>query len=87
MPEEVKDQIIDLIGCKREDILVCKWQNWSRCSMSILEAIVEPSAMRLVGDPKAPLQALVFDSVFRFLSRYNSLFQSSKWRNQVKVKK
>lgn len=62
MPEVVEDQIIDLIGCKHEDII--------RASGKTGEGI-EPILQRIVdvippptGDPEAPLQALIFDSVF-----------------------
>lgn len=62
MPEEVKDQIVDLIGCKREDIIPASGKTGQGID-AILEAIIErvppPS-----GDPDAPLQALIFDSVF-----------------------
>jgi GTP-binding protein LepA len=62
MPEEVKDQIIDLIGCKREDIIEASAKTGMGVE-KILEAIVEriPAPK---GDPDAPLQALIFDSVF-----------------------
>ena len=61
-PEEVKDQIIDLIGCRREEILAASGKTGEGVD-KILEAIVDriPSPE---GDPKAPLQALIFDSVF-----------------------
>lgn len=62
MIDEVKDQIIDLIGCKEQDILLASARTGLGVD-GILEAIVSripaPS-----GDPAAPLQALVFDSVF-----------------------
>ncbi|HTQ27649.1 MAG TPA: translation elongation factor 4 [Puia sp.] len=62
MVEEVKDQIIELIGCKPEDILLASARTGLGVD-KILEAIVDkippPS-----GDPNAPLQALIFDSVF-----------------------
>lgn len=62
MPEEVKDQIIDLIGCKREEIIPASGKTGMGIP-EILQAIVDrvPSP---VGDPEAPLQALIFDSVF-----------------------
>jgi GTP-binding protein LepA len=62
MIEEVKDQIVELIGCKPEDILLASGRTGIGVP-DILKAIVEriPSP---VGDPKAPLQALIFDSVF-----------------------
>jgi GTP-binding protein LepA len=62
MIEEVKDQIIDLIGCKPEDILLASGRTGIGVD-GILEAIVEriPSPK---GQENAPLQALIFDSVF-----------------------
>jgi GTP-binding protein LepA len=62
MIEEVKDQIIDLIGCKPDDILLASGRTGIGIE-GILDAIVNriPSPK---GDPTAPLQALVFDSVF-----------------------
>jgi len=62
MPEEVKDQIVDLIGCDRSDII----ETSARTGLGvddILSAIVNrirPPG----GDPEAPLQALIFDSIF-----------------------
>ncbi|MEY3542463.1 MAG: hypothetical protein RLZZ204_1275 [Bacteroidota bacterium] len=62
MIEEVKDQIIDLIGCKPEEILLASGRTGIGIE-GILDAIVNriPAPK---GDPAAPLQALVFDSVF-----------------------
>jgi len=62
MVDEVKDQIIELIGCKPEDILLASAKTGLGVP-EILEAIVDriPSPK---GDPEAPLQALIFDSVF-----------------------
>ena len=62
MIEEVKDQIIDLIGCKPEDILLASGRTGIGVD-AILEAIVQriPAPK---GDPAASLQALIFDSVF-----------------------
>ncbi|MBI1781206.1 MAG: elongation factor 4 [Sphingobacteriales bacterium] len=62
MVEEVKDQIVDLIGCKPEEILLASARTGLGVD-GILEAIVERIPAP-VGDPEAPLQALVFDSVF-----------------------
>jgi GTP-binding protein LepA len=62
MPEEVKDQIIDLIGCKREDIIPASGKTGMGVH-DILKAIVS-RVPAPVGDPEAPLQALIFDSVF-----------------------
>jgi GTP-binding protein LepA len=62
MIEEVKDQIIELIGCKPEDILLASGRTGLGVE-AILEAIVDriPAPQ---GNPDAPLQALIFDSVF-----------------------
>lgn len=62
MPEEVKDQIIDLIGCDDEDILPASGKTGLGCD-KILEAIVE-KVPAPVGEPDAPLQAMIFDSQF-----------------------
>ncbi|RZK50159.1 MAG: elongation factor 4 [Pedobacter sp.] len=62
MPEEVKDQIIDLIGCKRDDIIPASGKTGMGIP-DILQAIVE-RVPAPVGEPNAPLQALIFDSVF-----------------------
>lgn len=62
MPEEVKDQIIDLIGCKREEIIPASGKTGMGIP-AILQAIVD-RVPAPVGDPEAPLQALIFDSVF-----------------------
>lgn len=62
MPEEVKDQIIDLIGCDRDEIIPAS----GKTGLGI-EAILAAVINRVpapVGDPAAPLQALIFDSVF-----------------------
>jgi len=62
MIDEVKDQIVDLIGCKAEDILMASGRTGIGVD-GILEAIVTriPSPK---GNPLAPLQALIFDCVF-----------------------
>lgn len=62
MPEEVKDQIIELIGCGREEIIPASGKTGMGVD-SILQAIVDriPAPK---GDPQAELQALIFDSVF-----------------------
>lgn len=62
MPGEVSDQIIDLIGCELEDIIQASGKTGYGVD-KILEAVVAriPAPK---GDPKAPLQALIFDSIF-----------------------
>ena len=62
MPEEVEDEIIELIGCEREDIIRASGKTGDGVS-KILEAIVERVPCP-VGDKNAPLQALIFDSIF-----------------------
>ncbi|HMK27998.1 MAG TPA: translation elongation factor 4 [Chitinophagaceae bacterium] len=62
MIEEVEDQMIDLIGCKKEDILHAS----ARTGVGV-EAILDAIVKRIpapVGKPDAPLQALIFDSMF-----------------------
>ncbi len=61
-PEEVKDQIIDLIGCAESDIIPASAKTGVGIQ-EILEAIVD-RVPAPVGDEEAPLQALIFDSVF-----------------------
>ncbi|WP_025068077.1 translation elongation factor 4 [Prevotella denticola] len=62
MPEEVEDEIVDLIGCEPEDIIRASGKTGEGVP-EILEAIVRhiPAPK---GDVKAPLQALIFDSIF-----------------------
>ena len=61
-PDEVEDQIVDLLGCRREEIIRASGKTGEGVP-AILQAIVErvPAPK---GDPEAPLQALIFDSVF-----------------------
>ena len=62
MPEEVSDEIIELLGCKEEDIIHASGKTGQGID-EILRAVVEriPAPK---GAPNAPLQALIFDSVF-----------------------
>jgi len=62
MPEEVEDQIVELLGCKAEEIIRASGKTGLGIT-DILEAIVSriPAPK---GDPEAPLQCLIFDSVF-----------------------
>lgn len=78
MIPEVKDQIIDLIGCDEKDILLASGKSGIGIE-EILEGIVEriPAPK---GDPNAPLQALIFDSVFnsfRGIIVYYRIFNGS----------
>ncbi len=62
MPEEVEDQIIDLLGCDRSDIIRASGKTGvgvEEILAGIIARVPAPS-----GDPEAPLQALIFDSVF-----------------------
>ncbi|MEG0645871.1 MAG: translation elongation factor 4 [Bacteroides sp.] len=62
MPEEVEDEIVELLGCKRDEIIRASGKTGMGIE-EILEAIIErvPAPK---GDEEAPLQALIFDSVF-----------------------
>ena len=61
-PEVVKDQIVDLLGCDREEILAASGKTGMGVH-EILSAIVD-RVPHPKGDPNAPLKALIFDSVF-----------------------
>lgn len=62
MPDEVEDEIIDLLGCDRTDIIRASGKTGEGVS-DILEAVIK-RIPHPVGDPNAPLEALIFDSVF-----------------------
>jgi GTP-binding protein LepA len=62
MPDEVEDQIIELVGCKRDEIIRASGKTGLGIE-DILKAIIERVAAPK-GDPEAPLQCLIFDSVF-----------------------
>ncbi|MGB9747434.1 MAG: translation elongation factor 4 [Bacteroidales bacterium] len=82
MPEEVKDQIVDLIGCSREDIIEAS----ARTGFGV-ERVLEAIVKRIPppkGDPAAPLQALIFDSVFnpfRGIIAYFRIFNGTIRKN------
>jgi len=62
MPDEVEDQIVELLGCPREDVIRASGKTGigiEEILKNIIEKIPAPK-----GDPDAPLQALIFDSVF-----------------------
>jgi len=78
MIAEVKDQIVELIGCKEEEILLASAKTGIGIK-EILNAIIE-RIPRPSGDPDAPLQALIFDSVFnsfRGIIAYYRIFNGS----------
>lgn len=62
MPDEVEDEIIDLLGCDRTDIIRASGKTGEGVQ-DILEAVIK-RVPHPVGDLEAPLQALIFDSVF-----------------------
>ncbi len=86
MPEEVKDQIVDLIGCDRDDIIPASGKTGMGVD-KILEAIVHrvPAPK---GDPNKPLKALIFDSVFNsyrgIIAYFKVVDGSIKTHDQVK---
>lgn len=62
MPEEVKDQIVDLVGCAREDIIEASARTGLGVERIMHDIITKIPAPK--GDPDAPFQALIFDSIF-----------------------
>jgi GTP-binding protein LepA len=62
MPEEVTDEIVELVGCSREDVIRASAKEGKGIE-EILKAVVH-RVKAPKGDPKAPLQAMIFDSVF-----------------------
>lgn len=82
MPEEVTDQIVDLIGCDREAVLKASAKEGKGIE-EILAAVIKrvPSPK---GDPKAPLQAMIFDLVFnsfRGIEVYFRIFNGTMRKN------
>ena len=73
MPDEVRDQIIDLIGCQSDDIIEASGKTGLGVER-ILEEIVRKIPPP-IGDPDAPLQALIFDSVFNSFRGIFSYFK------------
>src|SRR5690606_33158240 len=73
MPEEVKDQVVELIGCDRDDIILASGKEGIGID-AILEAIVDriPAPE---GDVDAPLQAMIFDSVFNSFRGIEVIFR------------
>ncbi len=62
MPDEVEDEVCELLGCEHSDVLRASGKTGMGVP-EVLDAIVERIAPP-VGDPEAPLQCLIFDSVF-----------------------
>ncbi len=85
-PEEVSDQIIDLIGCEPQDILHASAKTGMGVP-EILEAIVKRIPAP-VGDPDGPLQALIFDSEFNSYRGIEAIFKvvNGTMRSGEKVK-
>ena len=86
MPDEVEDEIIELIGCDRSDILRASGRTGEGVQ-EILDAVVD-RIPHPVGNPDAPLQALIFDSVFNsfrgIIAYYKILNGSIKKGDKVK---
>ena len=73
MPEEVSDEIVDLIGCERDEIIHASGKTGlgvDKILAAIADRIPAPT-----GDPAAPLQALIFDSVFNQFRGVEVLFR------------
>ncbi|MFC2651094.1 GTP-binding protein, partial [Alloprevotella tannerae] len=72
-PEEVKDDIVDLLGCSPDEIIPASGKTGLGVE-AILEAIIERIPAP-TGDPKAPLQALIFDSVYNSFRGVETYFR------------
>jgi GTP-binding protein LepA len=86
MPEEIKDQMVDLLGCKREDIIPASGKEGTGVD-KVLEAIVE-RIHAPKGKKDDPLQALIFDSVFNSFRGIEVIFRvyNGRIRKGDKVK-
>jgi GTP-binding protein LepA len=73
MVEEVKDQVVELLGCTREEILLASGKEGIGID-EILEAIVH-RIKPPKGDPNGPLQAMIFDSVFNSFRGVEVIFR------------
>ncbi len=73
MPEEVTDQIVDLIGCDPEEVIAASGKTGLGVN-DILKAVIE-KVPAPEGDPEAPFQALIFDSVFDSYRGINAFFK------------
>jgi GTP-binding protein LepA len=86
MPDEVKDQIVDLTGCNREDIIEASAKTGNGVDRILREIVLKIPPPK--GDSAAPLQALIFDSVFnsfRGIFAYFKIF-NGQIRKGEKVK-
>jgi GTP-binding protein LepA len=85
-PEEMGDQVIELLGCEREDIILASGKAGIGIK-EILDAIVE-RVPPPKGDPEAPLQAMIFDSQFNSYRGVEVIFRvkNGKIRQGEKVK-
>ncbi len=86
MPDEVEDEIVELLGCGRDEIIRASGRTGEGVD-EILKAVVE-RVPHPKGDPKAPLQALIFDSVFNSFRGIIAYFkiENGKIRKGDKVK-
>ncbi len=73
MPEEVTDEIVEMIGCKREDVIHASGKEGIGIE-DILKAVVH-RIKAPKGNPKAPLQAMIFDSVFNSFRGIEVIFR------------
>lgn len=78
MPEEIKDEMVDLLGCDRDDIIPASGKEGIGIE-EILNAIVE-RVPPPVGDPEAPLQGLIFDSTFNSYRGIEVIFRVKNGR-------
>ncbi len=84
MPEEVTDQIVDLIGCDRGDVIRASAKEGIGIDEILKAAVQKIPAPK--GDPKAPLQAMIFDSVFnsfRGIEVYYRVFNGTMRKNDL----
>jgi GTP-binding protein LepA len=73
MPEEVKDQVVDLLGCDRNDIIHASGKEGIGIEDILAAIITRIPAPK--GDPAAPLQALIFDSAFNSFRGIEVMFR------------
>jgi GTP-binding protein LepA len=78
MPEDVTDEIVELVGCKREDVIRASAKEGIGIEEILRAVVTRVKAPK--GDPKAPLQAMIFDSVynsFRGIEIYFRVFNGT----------